>query len=181
MSRPVRIPVPALIAGAWDWASTNTDTDARPSVNTRCATGSVDPGIVWAERAVILNPGGSFRHFHTSDAARATPWTERTRCAAIGSRRSKPRALKAESGMRDDSVRLAKTICSMTWPWASQLCLQGHRGRVVDPEPIAVAVFVLRRDGDDVGVAAVQARLAHFLDVVEARRLLVDRGKAADQ
>src|SRR5882724_7786213 len=40
--------------------STKTDTEARPSLNTRCETGSVDPGIIWAERAAILKPGGSF-------------------------------------------------------------------------------------------------------------------------
>src|SRR5690349_14437292 len=48
----------------WAWvvvmvSSTNTETDARPSVNTRWSTGELDPGMVCALRIVILNPGGN--------------------------------------------------------------------------------------------------------------------------
>src|SRR3954468_23084775 len=39
--------------------STKTETDATPSVNTRCATGSLEPGIAWAERFAMRKPGGN--------------------------------------------------------------------------------------------------------------------------
>ena len=48
--------------------STKTETEANPSLKTRCETGSVGAGITWAERAAILKPGGNFRAFHTSEA-----------------------------------------------------------------------------------------------------------------
>src|SRR6187401_3036264 len=38
--------------------STNTETEAIPSVNTRCATGSLEPGMACAERCAIRKPGG---------------------------------------------------------------------------------------------------------------------------
>src|SRR6202050_2263373 len=38
--------------------STNTDTEANPSVNTMWSTRFAEPGRIWAERVVILNPGG---------------------------------------------------------------------------------------------------------------------------
>src|SRR3954471_3316533 len=39
--------------------STNTETDATPSVNTRWATGSLEPGIDCADRVDMRKPGGS--------------------------------------------------------------------------------------------------------------------------
>src|SRR3569833_2308909 len=103
--------------------STKTDTEASPSLKTRCETGSVDPGITWAERAAILKPGGSFNAFHTSEAFSGGSFPG---CAALRSH-WKPSVdtsgLNSESGIRDDNVRLANTICSMTRPCPSHSCV----------------------------------------------------------
>src|SRR5688572_3629442 len=54
----------ATRAGPWaDWSSrlrgsTKTDTEATPSVNTRCATGSREPGSCWLELVAMRKPGG---------------------------------------------------------------------------------------------------------------------------
>src|ERR1700747_74462 len=40
------------------WRSTNTDTEAKPSVKTRWSTGPAVPGITCAERTVMRKPGG---------------------------------------------------------------------------------------------------------------------------
>src|SRR5271170_7136602 len=97
-----------------DLSSTNTDTDARPSVKTRWSTGSDEPGRVCAFRTVILNPGGSFR---------ASQTTGSTAPGSFGGVESSLRShwkpsveisgLKAASGIRGESVRLANTTCSM--------------------------------------------------------------------
>ena len=91
-------------------------------MNTRWSTGSVEPGSVWAERPVILNPGGS----RIALQAIVPPAIVPPACAGGGvSLRNhwKPSVetsvLKAESGMREGSVRLANTICSITCPWVS--------------------------------------------------------------
>src|ERR1700731_4519162 len=57
-------------AACWVFVSTSTktDTEASPSLNTRCETGSVEPGITCAERAAILKPGGSLSAFQTREA-----------------------------------------------------------------------------------------------------------------
>src|SRR5579862_9673258 len=100
--------------GFWALTSTNTDTEARPSVNTRWSTGSVEPGRVWALRTVILKPGGNFRASHTTVSTGAASF------GGLASLRShwKPSVdtsgLNAASGMRDASVRLANTTCSIT-------------------------------------------------------------------
>src|SRR5882757_2645351 len=100
--------------------STKTETDASPSLKTRCETGSVDPGITCAERAAILKPGGNFRAFHTREAFSSGSFRG---CESLRSH-WKPSVdtsgLNSESAIREDSVRLAKTICSITRPCPSQ-------------------------------------------------------------
>src|ERR1700722_9284278 len=92
-----------------DFSSTNTETEARPSVKTRWSTGSVEPGMVCAFRTVILNPGGSFRASQTTGST-----AEGLRGAVESSLRNhwKPSVetwgLKAASGIRGARVRLAK-------------------------------------------------------------------------
>src|ERR1700743_2029968 len=105
----------------WDFSSTNTDTEASPSVNTRWSTGPLDPGRVCAFRTVILNPGGNFS---------ASQTTGSTAPESLGGELSSPlrshwkpsveiSGLNAASGIREDSVRLANTTCSMTRPRVS--------------------------------------------------------------
>ena len=45
-----------------------TKSEASPSLNTKCETGSVEPGMTCAERAAILKPAGSFMAFQTIEA-----------------------------------------------------------------------------------------------------------------
>src|SRR5580693_7890361 len=52
--------------GCWGLISTNTDTEAKPSVNTRWSTRLLEPGNVWALRTVILKPGGNFKASQTT-------------------------------------------------------------------------------------------------------------------
>src|SRR5688572_13880947 len=61
--------------------STNTDTDATPSVNTRCATGSLEPGMAWLERVAMRKPGGNLMACH-----RAGVDVLATRCSARSQR-----------------------------------------------------------------------------------------------
>ena len=86
-------------------------------MNTRWSTGSVEPGSVWAERPVILNPGGSRIAFQAivppACAGRGVSLRNHWKPSVETS------VLKAESGMREGSVRLANTICSITCPWVS--------------------------------------------------------------
>src|SRR5215470_17971117 len=49
--------------------STNTDTDAKPSVNTRWSTAPAEPGRICAERTVMRKPGGRLMALHASAAA----------------------------------------------------------------------------------------------------------------
>src|SRR5678816_1250142 len=54
--------------------STNTDTEAMPSVKTRCATGSLEPGKDWAERVAMRNPGGNLMASHKAGAVLLATW-----------------------------------------------------------------------------------------------------------
>src|SRR5471032_3131871 len=51
-------PTPGGVVVTPCWTSTNTETEATPSLNTRWSTGPVDPGRVCAARTVMRKPGG---------------------------------------------------------------------------------------------------------------------------
>src|SRR5882724_3557285 len=110
--------------------STKTATEAIPSLNTRCETGSVEPGITCAERAAILKPGGNFRAFQTRDAFSGDSLAGAESLRSHWNPSVDTSGLNAESGMRDDSVRLANTICSITRPRPSHSWV--FRGMPVD-------------------------------------------------
>src|SRR5882757_10083981 len=110
--------------------STKTDTDASPSLKTRCETGSVEPGSTCAERAAILKPGGSFRAFQTREAFSGGSLAGADSLRSHWNPSVDTSGLNAVSGMRDDRVRLANTICSITRPRPSQSCV--FRGMAVD-------------------------------------------------
>src|SRR5256885_9429314 len=92
------------------WASTNTETEASPSVNTRWSTGSAEPGRVWAERAAMRKPGGRRIAFQASVAAAGAGGPDSFRShwkPAV-----ETSGLKAESGLCAGSVSLTNTIGS---------------------------------------------------------------------
>src|SRR3974390_1424521 len=49
--------------------STNTDTEAKPSVNTRWSTAAEEPGMICAARRVMRKPGGRFMALQAGAAA----------------------------------------------------------------------------------------------------------------
>ena len=114
---------------------------------------SAEPGSICAERAVMLK---ARRQAHRRPRPAAAAWRARCGGAALVAQplvaaRWPPSGLKAASAMCADRVRSVNTICSMTRPVRiAQLRLQRHGGRLIDPQPIAVAELVLRRDRDHV-------------------------------
>ena len=122
---------PSAVSLVFVCISTKTDTEANPSLNTRWDTGSVEPGMRCAERAAILNPGGSFVAFQTIEAFSGGSFA-----GGPESLRShwKPSVdtsgLNSESGIREESVRLENTICSITRPRPSHNCV--FSGMAVD-------------------------------------------------
>src|SRR5690349_711624 len=103
--------------------STNTETEAMPSVNTRWATGSLDPGMACAERCAIRKPGGR-RVAPQSDCAELS-----ATCRSARNHRNVDAStcgLNMESEMRSGRSMLENTICSMTSPdWLHSWVLSG--------------------------------------------------------
>src|ERR1700722_20497130 len=102
--------VSALVLGgcaAVSWCSTNTETEATPSVNTRWSTAWLEPGSVCAERMLMWKPGGRRMAFQAEESAAGA-----TSGVCVSRTHWKPSVensgLKSASGMWDERGRLLK-------------------------------------------------------------------------
>ncbi len=77
-----------------------------------------------------MNPGGSFKAFQTSEAEATGSFGPGDSLRSHWKPFVDTSGLNAESGMREESVRLANTVCSMTRPRASHSWV--FKGMAVD-------------------------------------------------
>ena len=84
--------------------------------------------------------------------------------------------------MRSGRSMLENTICSMTSPdWSQSWVLSGMDVFFVDPQPVAVAVFVARMQRDHARGAAEQPLAFAAADFVDQRVAIVDGRQRAEQ
>ncbi len=63
----------------------------------------------------------------------------------------------------------------------AQLGFERHGGGVIYPQAVAVAELIPRRNRDHMGITAIQAHARHLANVIETRRLLVQRRKTHER
>ena len=159
--------------------STNTDTEAMPSVKTRCATGSLEPGRDWAERVAMRNPGGNLMASHKAGAAVARNLAIGAEPAVVGSIH-----LRLEHGVGNALWQIDGGEHDLLDDFAglvAELGLERHGSLLVDPQPVAVAIFVTGMQRDHARRAAEQTFTFAATDFVNLRAGIVDGRQRAEQ